>query len=577
MRRKYLFLTIVIFIAAIIRLWHIQTVPVSLFGDELDVGYHAYSILKTGRDYSGNFMPIHFQSLAEWRTPLYLYASVPTVALFGISPLGVRLPAALFGILGVIGIYLLIRELMHFGKLKADDSDLIGLISAVVLALSPWHIQYSRAGFEVTMLLSFYLFGLYFFFRSIKEESNGRELWLAVLLLVSTPFIYSTAKLFTPILLIMLFVIWHRKIQVMLKKYLLYAVIVGLIIGIPTIYATFFSGGAQRFGYISVFTDPTRETEIGFKRELAAHVRGETGIGLVPTFQDKLFYNKFNFWGQAILKNYFQSFSTQFLFIKGDLNLRHSIEGVAQFYKVEAITMLLGLVYFFSKFRNRKVKLFIAFWILLGAIPSAITREGGMHATRLIIILPPLAFLVSYGIYSLIRLKRPFNMFFVGMYLVLFVINFVFYQNAYWRENPWYSERWWHAGFEEAITTIKELESNYDEVLISMSTEPAWIFFAGWSEFDPKIWQEVKPDRNWIDHLEYGRITTIGKYYFASPKGGLYEWGKEIDDSTLFMASEKEVAIDLVKEPGRTPENLKLIKSITYPSGLPAFYLFSGK
>ena len=81
-------LLVILLIAGILRFWKISEVPVSLFGDELDVGYHAYSILKTGRDYSGNFMPIHFQSLAEWRTPLYLYSAVPTVALFGISPLG---------------------------------------------------------------------------------------------------------------------------------------------------------------------------------------------------------------------------------------------------------------------------------------------------------------------------------------------------------------------------------------------------------------------------------------------------------------------------------------------------------
>ena len=85
MNKPKILLITVLIITAFLRLWKISEVPVSLFGDELDVGYHAYSILKTGRDYSGNFMPIHFKSLAEWRTPLYLYSAVPTVALFGIS------------------------------------------------------------------------------------------------------------------------------------------------------------------------------------------------------------------------------------------------------------------------------------------------------------------------------------------------------------------------------------------------------------------------------------------------------------------------------------------------------------
>src|SRR3972149_9040197 len=104
-------LLVILIIASFLRLWKISEVPVSLFGDELDVGYQAYSVLKTGKDYYGNFMPIHFHSLAEWRTPLYLYSAVPTVALFGVSPLGVRLPAAIFGIANIWLLYLLVREL----------------------------------------------------------------------------------------------------------------------------------------------------------------------------------------------------------------------------------------------------------------------------------------------------------------------------------------------------------------------------------------------------------------------------------------------------------------------------------
>ncbi|MDO8341235.1 MAG: hypothetical protein Q7T59_04630, partial [Candidatus Woesebacteria bacterium] len=68
---KNAILIVILFIASFLRLYKISSDPVSLFGDELDVGYHAYSVLKTGKDYSGNFMPLHFQSLAEWRTPLY--------------------------------------------------------------------------------------------------------------------------------------------------------------------------------------------------------------------------------------------------------------------------------------------------------------------------------------------------------------------------------------------------------------------------------------------------------------------------------------------------------------------------
>ncbi len=129
MIKRNILIILILLLSLILRVWKLDSVPVSLFGDELDVGYHAYSILKTGRDYSGNFMPLHFKSLAEWRTPLYLYSSVPTVAIFGISPWGVRLPAAIFGILGVFAIYLLTKQI--------TNNKIIALLSALFLAISP--------------------------------------------------------------------------------------------------------------------------------------------------------------------------------------------------------------------------------------------------------------------------------------------------------------------------------------------------------------------------------------------------------------------------------------------------------
>jgi len=403
-KNQKLILIGILLIASFLRLWRLSEVPVSLFGDELDVGYHALSILKTGKDYSGNPWPLHFQSLAEWRTPLYLYSVVPTVALFGISPLGVRLPAAVFGLLGVWAMYLLVRQL--------TKNEALALVSAAVLTFSPWHIQYSRAAFEVTQLLAILLFGLYFFFKSLPVArrygpKKGKWLWVSAALLALTPWVYSTAKLFTPLLLIFLFLVWRKDILKLSKRYLVWAVLALALIGAPVAYSTLFGGGVQRFSYLSVFTDPTRETEIGAAREFDARVRGEISLGLQPTLADKLTHNKFIFWTEKVVNNYFQAISFDFLFIKGDLNLRHSIDGVGQFFWIEAVALILGLILFFAKSKDRKLKALLAFWILVGIIPAAITRNGGRHATRLILILPPLVFLITYGLVRGVKLFKP--------------------------------------------------------------------------------------------------------------------------------------------------------------------------
>ncbi len=564
-------LVTVLIIAAFLRLWNISSNPPSLFGDELDLGYQAFSILKTGRDYYGNFMPIHFHSLAEWRTPLYLYSAVPTVAVFGISPLGVRLPAAIFGILGVYIFYLLIKQITNHQSLIT--------VASFLLAISPWHIQYSRAGFEVTLLLLLLLLGLYFFFKSLPGRQAGKFIILSSVCFVLTPWVYSTAKLFTPLLMLFLFFVWRKEIFTIPKRYTLYAFATLFIVGGPIVWSTLFGGGAQRFDYIGIFTDPTMESEVGTERLNDARARGEKGTGLNPTFIDRVIHNKFTFVGNNLLRNYLQPFSFDFLFNSGDPNPRHSINKMGEFFKIEALALILGLILFFSsKNLDKKIKALIAFWILAGVIPASLTRDGGNHATRLILILPPLIFLISFGwveTYRLISKKYKY------IYLLgtgsLYVLCIFFYLHNYWVHNPTYSERWWHYGFKEGITYIKDNQQSYDKVIISTANEPPWIFFAGLYKYDPKLWQKNFPIGKDIELAGVGKVSHIDKFYFGSPSGGVYDWGKVVDDKILYLASAKEVNVNLIMEPERTPGDLTLLMAIPFPSGEPAYYLFTGK
>ena len=564
---KYLILFILL-VATFVRLYKINVVPPSLFGDELDLGYHAYSVLKTGKDYSGNFLPLHFHSLAEWRTPLYLYAAVPTVGVFGITPLGVRLPAVIFGILGIYGFYLLINLLT---KNKS-----LALLSATLLTINPWDLQYSRAGFEVTMLLCFLLFGLYFFFLSFKK---GGLLWLASTLLMLTPLIYSTAKMFTPFLMLLLFFVYRKEIFKIDKKNLIRAFVASAIFGGITAYAVLFSGGSQRFNYISVFSDPTIETEVGVGRLTDARVRGLTGTGLTPSYVDRLFHNKFTFWVEKIINNYLTSFSSDFLFVSGDPNPRHMIDGMGMFYKIEALALIAGILFFvFSKDIDFRTKRVLTFWLIFGVLPSSITRDGGNHATRLIVILPVLMFLISFGWYEMIkRIPKNLKLSSVSLMAGFYLLSFVFYLHSYYVHNPIQSERWWHAGWKEAITTIKEIDKNYDRVFITMADEPAWIFFAAYYQYDPVKWHQGFPMKG-TDVAGFGGVSYIDKYYFGAVNedgASLYDLSKFITSKDLYLASAKEIPWNLAVDPGRIPQGLKLIKAISYKSGDPAFYIFT--
>jgi len=564
----------ILLIASFLRLYKLTVNPVSLFGDELDLGYQAFSILKTGQDYSGNFLPIHFHSFAEWRTPLYLYSAVPTVAIWGITPLGVRVPAAIFGILGVLALYLLSNELVtkKYGIWNLP----FGLFPALLLAISPWHLQYSRAGFEVTQMLFFLLMGLYLFIKSINIKS-GKWLWLSVVLLTLTPWVYSTAKLFTPLLMIFLFILFRKEILKFTKQDLFKTIVAGLVVGIPIAYSTLFGGGTARFDYLSVFSDPTVEGQVGEARLEDAKSRSILVPGTSPLLSDQIFHNKYEAWAQTVLRNTLQPFSTEFLFIQGDPDPRQSI-GIGEFYKIDAIFLILGIIFFFTRFSDNKIKSLILFWVLVGVLPAAITRDGGNHATRLILILPPLIFLTSYGLVESLKFfKFKKQVLLTCLYLSLLGISFAFYQHEYWVHYPFNSERWWHYGFKQSFEYIKSVDGQYDRIFISMQGEPAWIFFAGYYQYPPDKWHQGFPFKNvWVDG--FGRISYIDKYYFGSPNlenESIYDLPKFIGSKDLYLAVSKEVGGNLIIDPGQTPIGLKLLKAIAYPSGEPAFYIFT--
>jgi 4-amino-4-deoxy-L-arabinose transferase-like glycosyltransferase len=557
---KFLLIAVVI-LASFLRLYKLSVNPPSLFGDELDLGYQAYSILKTGNDYQGNFMPIHFHSLAEWRTPLYLYSAVPTVAIFGITPWGVRLPAAIFGILSVFVMYLFVEKLTRNKN--------VAVLSAFLMAISPWSLQYSRAGFEVTEMLLFLILGVYLFLKSL---SDSKWLWLSILCFALTPWVYSTAKLFTPLLLVFVFIVWRKEILSMKKSSLIKSILVGLIVGLPIALSTLFGGGTQRIGDISVLTDSTMEQTVGAARELDQKV----GTSIL---ENRLINNKFVYWGGEIVNNYFQVFSTDFLFLKGDINLRQSV-GNGQLYLIEAFALICGLgFFFFEKGNDAKSKLLIGFWLLVGAVPSTLTLGGGTHATRLILILPPIIFLISFGWMSLYKLiSQKYKIFFAIAVSGLYLLSLFFYLHSYYAAYPVISEHWWHYGWGPAISEIKSIDVSYDRVIISMKGEPAWIFFAGYYQYDPHLWQKEFPIGRNVDVIGFGSVSHIGKFYFGSPQSDvqIYGLGKYIDSKTLYLANASEDGENLILHPDKTPSGLKLIKAVRFPSGEPAFYLFSG-
>ena len=144
--------------------------------------------------------------------------------------------------------------------------------------------------------------------------------------------------------------------------------------------------------------------------------------------------------------------------------------------------------------------------------------------------------------------------------------------------SPWDTQRWWHAGYKEAIQSLKDIGGNYDKVIISTYSEPPWVFFAAYYPYPPDKWHDGYPFKK-TEVNGFGNISYIDKFYFGAidVKQGIYSYGKILDKHILYLATADEVKVNLIQEPERVPGDIKLVKSIAYPSGDPAFYLFTGK
>ena len=103
--------------------------PPALNADEATNAYDAYSILKTGKDQYGNFLPLRFKSFGDYKLPLLTYLAVPFIKIFGLTETGIRMVNFPFVFFFPIIIFLLTQEL--FNKKR------VSLLAAFLSAFAP--------------------------------------------------------------------------------------------------------------------------------------------------------------------------------------------------------------------------------------------------------------------------------------------------------------------------------------------------------------------------------------------------------------------------------------------------------
>ena len=141
LNKQVILLLLILFIASALRLYKITTDPPGFHRDEALFGYNAYSILKTGTDEHGRFLPLSFEGFGIFDYPLAIYLRVPFIALFGLTIFAVRFSVVFYSLITIFLVYKLAEK--FFGDKTT------ALIAALIAAFSSWHFFMSRAGFAI--------------------------------------------------------------------------------------------------------------------------------------------------------------------------------------------------------------------------------------------------------------------------------------------------------------------------------------------------------------------------------------------------------------------------------------------
>lgn len=499
----------------LLRFYRIGEYP-PLLWDEAALGYNAYSLLQTGRDEHGAFLPLVFKSFCDYKPGLYIYLSLPFVLLSGLNEISIRLASILAGSLSPLFLYLLITKL-------DQKKQKVALFSSLILAVTPLSIHFSRGAWESNLLVFEILLGLYLYF--------SKKFLLSALIFSISLYTYQSAKLL--LLLILL------PLRPPITKFLLPI----FLFSIPLIYGLVFSPDSNRLKVVSLFSYPQTQAEV------------KTIIDETNTLDYLIFHHQYLNFARQFLMRFFNHFSPRFLFLEGDWQSpRHS----APYTGVLLLPSLFFLILGFSQFtvyRSLITKLFL-YWLFIAPIPASLTRDL-LSAVRSLFLVIPLTYFTALGLSQIIS-RRFLSL----ISYLLFLVSFIYYSDLYYNHMVKKSPFDFLYGNKEVAQYVIKNQDKYDQIYYSNFYGQPHIFYLFYSRYSPQKYQEK-------NHLslsgpDTGSVKQIDNIFFTSPD---FNFVKNRPYKTLAIFSFDEVA--------RQGIDKKLLTPISTIGGITTYYAYS--
>ena len=558
MKKAIVFLAVLTILAGILRLYHLGKTPLSLEWDEVALGYDAYSLLKTGRDQFGQFLPATFRSLDDYKPPLYEYLTVPSVFLFGLNAFSTRLPSAVIGIATVYLLYFAALPLFSQIPLIKNHATKASLLAVFFLSISPWHIQFSRAAFEVNLALFITLLAVYFFLRGLTDS---RYFIISTVFFGLDLFSYHSSRVVAPLLLLSLLIIFNQSLPSR-KAVLSHLIIFGIFL--MAVFPVLSSKDAQiRFRATNIFRPAARYLDepdldkIFLEKRLNDSSAGYSLAGKIFHNQRLIYFDYLTL--KKAFSKYLSNFGFEYLFISGDAPLHHA-PGFGLFHIFEFLPLIIGIIFLLFKGLNR-YSLFLFAWLLIAPVPNAVTREAP-HSVRTLLILPTYQILIGTGmilIYSLLSYqKRWVYLSFFIILSVLFAVNHSYYLHQYFVHTNYDVAANWKFGRQEAVAFTQALKYKYDRVFVSLTVDMPYIFWLFYANYPPEEYLAeggtvsggFADERNKFDKYQFrnfnyrsipatGKLLLVGTPIDFPPDANIIKTIKNPDGTIALLIAEK--------------------------------------
>ncbi|MCL4489737.1 MAG: glycosyltransferase family 39 protein [Chloroflexi bacterium] len=352
-RSTWVALVIILLIGVWLRVSDLTRIPPGLYHDEAFSGLDAWAIVR------GAGLAIFFEGNGG-REPLFVYLHALSLLLFGPTTFALRLPAAFVGILTLPVLFVLVRRLA-----PRKNSVGVALLATAALAVSYWHLNFSRVGWRTITLPLFACLAFYFFWRA-RRTGRLRDHLLAGLCLGAALYTYLSAR-FLPLVLVLFWGIeWlgmllaRPRHSTRLRAGILTAavVVLGALIAFLPLALYFFIHPNAFLFRVGDVTLPTGESPVG-----------------------------------AVLAN-LERVAAAF-YANGDPEWRHGIARRALLDGVTAVPFALGL--FVSLWRWRKLEsLFALLWLVVMLLPTVLSRDAP-DTQRAIGALPAVCLFIGVG------------------------------------------------------------------------------------------------------------------------------------------------------------------------------------